>query len=71
MYELESVGINAFEVFTKSGRFACMMVQKPGGHHVLYWNTNSSRGSARKFKTQSEAIEFMHQRRIQKGWSTQ
>ena len=71
MYELESVGIEAFEVFTKSGRFACMMVQKPKGHHVLYWNTSSSRGSARKFKTQQDALEFMHQRRISKGFVTQ
>lgn len=71
MYFLEEVGPEAFEVWTKSNRFACLVVQKPGGHHVLRWNTAGTRGSSRKFATRQDAIEFMHQRRVKKGFSTQ
>jgi hypothetical protein len=68
MYQLHSAGIEAFDIFTKSGRFAGIVVQKPAGHHVLYWDSNASRGSARKFPTRQDALEFMHQRRVKKGW---
>lgn len=72
MYYLDWAGIEAFEIWTKSNRFCGVVAQHPTkGHHTLYWNSTATRGSKRKFKTRQEAIEFMHQRRIKKGWSTQ
>ena len=70
MYQLIECGKEAFDVFTKSNRFACILIRKPKGHWVLYWNTNATRGSARKFATAIEAIDFMHNRRSNKGLKT-
>lgn len=70
MYQLIEAGIEAFDVYTKSNRFAGMLVRKPKGHWALYWNSNASRGSSRKFSTAVDAIEFMHQRRVSKGLKT-
>jgi hypothetical protein len=70
MYQLFEAGREAFDVFTKSNRFACVLVRQPKGHWSLYWNSNATRGSARKFATAPAAIEFMHARRVAKGWKT-
>lgn len=71
MYEVIEAGIEAFDVFTKSGRFAGMISKQPKGHWNLYFNCSASKGSKRKFATAHDAIEFMHQRRINKGLATQ
>lgn len=68
MYQLIEAGKEAFDVFTKSNRFAGLLVRQPKGHWALYWNSNATRGSARKFPSATAAIEFMHSRRVSKGW---
>lgn len=70
MYQLIEAGVGAFDVYTKSNRFACMLVRKSRGHWALYWDSNASKGSARKFTSPVDAIEFMHNRRVSKGWQT-
>lgn len=69
IYRLEGAGIEAYDIFTRSGRYAGIVIQKKDGKHILYWNSNCTRGSARRFATRDEALEFMHKRRVSKGWS--
>ena len=71
MYQLEAAGIEAFDITTKSGAYAGIVVQRKDGTHALYWDSNCSRGSSRKFATRMAALDFMHQRRVAKGWRVQ
>ena len=68
IYELSSAGIECFDIFTKRGAYAGLVAKKRDGY-VLYWNGNATRGSKRKFATMQDALEFMHQRRVKKGWA--
>ena len=68
MYELSWAGIECFDIFTKRGAYAGLVAKKRDGY-VLYWNSNATRGSKRKFTSIQQALEFMHQRRIKKGWA--
>ena len=70
MYELSSAGIECFDMWTRSGRYCGIVAQCKDGAHRLYWNSNATRGSARRFATRQEAVEFMHNRRVKKGLPT-
>ena len=70
MYQLIEAGIEAFDVYTKSNSFAGMLVKSSRGDWKLYWNSNATSGSSRKFANPTSAIEFMHNRRASKGWRT-
>lgn len=67
MWMLESAGIEAFDVTAKSGAYRGMIVRQPKGHWAVYFDSNGTRGSARKFPDISAAIEFMFDRRLKKG----
>lgn len=69
MWMLESCGIEAFDVTAKSGAYRGLVVRKPQGHWVVYFDSNASRGSARKFSGIEAALEFMADRRAKKGWA--
>ena len=46
-----------------------MIVSNKGGFYRVYFDSNASRGSARKFADKIAALEFIYQRRVKKGWS--
>lgn len=69
MLQLDWAGNDAFDVFTKSNRFAGMVVKQPKGHWAVYFDSNAGRRSARKFKDAITALSFIYDRRIAKGFT--
>lgn len=67
MWILQGAGIEAFDVTAKSGAYRGLIVRKPKGHWMVYFDSNATRGSARKFPTIQAALEFMVERRAKKG----
>ena len=66
---IKNVG-QSFEVTTKGGAFAGIVSERFKTGTVKVWfNTTATRGSARKFTSIQEALEFIHSRRVKKGWS--
>lgn len=66
MYELTLAGIDAHDIFSKSGRFCGILARDHRGYK-LYWNSSCTKGSKRRFSNAESAIEFMHNRRLSKG----
>lgn len=62
-------GCRLFDTYTRKGNYSCLIIEKPAGVHV-YWNGDATRGTKRVFATISEALEFMHTRRVKKGWAS-
>ena len=58
----------AFDVFTRHGNYAGIITEKYGKHCSVYFDSNCSRGSARKFPSVQDAAEFIIARRVKKGW---
>lgn len=69
MWMLDGCGIEAFDVTAKSGAYRGLVVRKPKGHWVVYFDSNATRGSARKFGSIDAALDFMADRRAKKGWA--
>ena len=67
MWMLESAGIEAFDVTAKSGAYRGLIIRKPKGYWAVYFDSNATRGSARKFPTIQAALDFMVERRAKKG----
>ena len=63
IYSLEGAGIACWDVFTKTGRFAGLIVTRKDGTLRHYYDTNASKGSAKKFLTISDALENIGKRR--------
>lgn len=72
MLELVNAGGNktgqSFDVFTRQGLYAGMIVEDYAKGCKVYFDSNCSRGSARKFATAQIAAQFIVDRRIKKGW---
>ena len=69
MFIMELAGTDSFDIFTKSGRYAGMVVSKPDGTYRVRFDSNGSKGSARKFADKLVALEYIYQRRVKRGWS--
>jgi hypothetical protein len=69
MWMLDGCGVEAFDVTAKSGAYRGLVVRQPKGHWAVYFNSDASRGSARKFASIDAALEFMTDRRAKKGWA--
>lgn len=73
MFELSNAGGNnegrAFDLFTRAGKFAGLLVETYGKGVKVYFDSNASKGSARNFNDVPAALDFIHARRIKKGWS--
>ena len=67
MWMLDGCGIEAFDVTAKSGAYRGLVVRKPKGHWSVYFNSDATRGSTRKFPSINAALEFMADRRAKKG----
>ncbi len=74
-YSLELAGHiknlgQSFDVRTKGGAFAGVVSERfKTGDVKVYFNGSATRGSARKFASVQEAINFIHARRVKKGWA--
>jgi hypothetical protein len=58
----------AFDVFTRRGAFAGIVVENYGRHTEVYFNMAATKGSKRKFSGVQDALAFIKQRRVKKGW---
>ena len=64
---IKDVG-QSFEVRTKGGAFAGIISERfKTGVVQVYFNTTATKGSARKFRSIQEALNFIHDRRVKKG----
>lgn len=66
IYSLEAAGIECWDVFTKTQRYAGLIVRKKDGSFRHYYNSNGTKGSAKKFKSVNEALENLHNRRLKR-----
>lgn len=66
IYALEIAGPGAFDVFTKEGRFAGLLVTKADGTVRHRYNDTGSKGSAKKFPSLAAALENIHTRRMKR-----
>lgn len=66
IYTLEEAGPGAFDVFTKEGHFAGLLVTKTDGTVRHRYNGTGSKGSAKKFPSLAAALENLHNRRVKK-----
>ena len=66
---IKNVG-QSFEVTTKGGAFVGIVSERFKTGNVKVWfNTTATRGSARKFPNIQAALDFIHNRRVSKGWA--
>jgi hypothetical protein len=69
MFSLDYAGPNSFEVRTRRNGFAGLIAHQPvKGDFKVYFNDTATRGSARRFATVEDAVQFIHARRVKKGW---
>lgn len=60
----------SFDIHNSKGQFCGMIIDKPAGWVKFATNSTATKASARKFPSRAAALEFMHQRRVKKGWAT-
>lgn len=69
--QLTLAGIKSYDVHTSRGGFAGVIAWNPKrDDYAVYFNSTCSRGSKRRFKTVNDAVQFIRDRRIKKGWGT-
>lgn len=52
-----------------TGQFVGIVSERYGKHVQVWFNGSATRGSQRKFQSIEEAVKFIHDRRVKKGWS--
>ena len=62
VYSLNNAGIECWDVFTKTGRFAGLIVTKKDGTLRHYYNSECTKGSSRKFSTINDALDNISKR---------
>lgn len=68
MFSLDYAGPNSFDVRTHKGGYAGLICSQPRGDFKVYFDGNATRGSVRRFPTVQDAVRFIYDRRIKKGW---
>jgi hypothetical protein len=68
MFSLDHAGINAFDVTTRRGAFCGIISQTAKGDWRVFFNMTATKGSQRRFPTAQDAIVFIRDRRVKKGW---
>ena len=59
----------SFDVRTKRGAFAGLVTENfRSGVVRVYFNSNATRGSARKFASINDALGYIIKRRMKNGW---
>lgn len=73
IYRLESAGYykgrESFDVTTPKGAYRGIIADAADGTIRVYFNSSATKGSKRKFASRSDALQFIQERRIKKGWS--
>jgi len=62
VFSLTSAGIECWDVTTKAGRFAGLIVTRKDGTFRHFYNTEGTKGSARKFASINEALDNVSRR---------
>lgn len=52
-----------------TGQFAGIVSERYGKSVRVWFNGSATRGSQRKFASVDEAVKFIHDRRVKKGWT--
>ncbi len=60
-------GRQAFDVYPKSGAYAGIIADAADRTVQVYFNSNATRGSKRKFADRTSALDYIHQRREKRG----
>jgi len=69
MFSLEWAGIKSFDVKTRTGAYAGLIaLSNSGDFWRVYFDSNCTKGSQRKFSSVEDAISYIEARRIKKGW---
>jgi len=63
IFSLECAGIKCWDVYTRNGRYAGLIVTRQDGTLRHYYNTNGTKGSSRKLKNIEEALDSIRARR--------
>ncbi len=73
MFELSNAGADktgrSFDIFTRNGKFAGMICESYKRGCTVYFDSNATRGSKRVFPNVAAALDYIHARRVKKGWS--
>lgn len=73
IYQLENAGHykgrESFDVRTKGGAYAGIISDAADGTVRVWFNASATRGSKRKFADRAAALDFIHTRRVKKGWA--
>lgn len=70
MFSLTEAGIKSFDVHTRRGAFAGVIAwNQKRDDYAVYFNSNCTRGSKRRFESVQDAVSFIRDRRIKKGWA--
>ena len=71
-YQVETAGYvqdlgQSFEIRTKNGAFTGIISERfKTGLFKVWFNSSATRGSARKFRSFEDALNFIHERRTQR-----
>ena len=65
---LTEAGPGSFDVRTRNGAFAGVVAPRKDGTYSVYFNSNATRGSVRKFPSVNDALAYIIDRRTKKGW---
>ena len=74
MFCLEYAGFHpvtkeaSFDVRLPGGGFAGVITPRKDGTYRVWFNSEATRGSARKFVSIAAAVEYIRARRVKKGW---
>ena len=71
LYQLDIAGSYkgrvSYDVRTRGGAYAGIIAEQAAGHCKVYFNSDATLGSARKFASIEDALNFIHQRREKRG----
>lgn len=68
MFALSHAGINAFDITTRRGAFCGIVAQTTKGDWKVFFNMTATKGSQRRFPSIEDAVKFVYDRRVKKGW---
>jgi hypothetical protein len=68
MFSLTDAGINAFDLHNSRKSYCGTIAQSKKGDWRVFFNMTATKGSQRRFPTIQDAVAFIRDRRIKKGW---
>jgi len=68
MFSLDAASTTVFDLRARNGAYAGLVTLHANGFWKVYFNSDATRGSARKFPTLNDALAYIADRRVKKGW---